>query len=583
MRSRRTVPQMFWRCVATVGFGICAAIATMLAVSSLVMTNLAQLGTNPNEIQVYGTLLNHPEWILASWVAVVVVLVLFWASARLGRRHPAAVITAAFAFVALIQAVWILVQLPLVGNDFSDASQLLEYARELVSGDLASFYPASQNVTEMQAGQAYLTAYPYQSGLLLLDALFVRLFGTNCMLALAIAGSLLNLLAFATVLRTAQVTASLHLSGERLGSFMSCVALSCALCLPVYLYVTFPYGVSLGLALAFIFLCLGTRSCLSKGPASAVGWGALAILVMVPMVWAKSTFLLAVIAFVIAAALRAFIGHRWGNLVLPIVLVVVYALVSPLPQRYMESHLGYDLGDGLPRAAWIAIGTSDVKQITTPEGVTSAVQGYGWWNRYALDLFDSTNNDESEMTDLSVAQVEENIRGLLSDPAHGLEFMSGKYVSEWDDPTFEALYATNLNVRGSDEQGQESTVFNPVDTDSPAGWIMRYVLLPLMDGTQTVVYALAALSLWRLSAKARPRAGDDSVTGPAFPLSIAAVMFLEGFAVYTLWEAKSQYTLPFYAMLIPLAAFGMHCLANRPQGSQEMKQSRRPPRHLRTT
>lgn len=575
MRSGRTAPQRFWRTIAMLGFGTAAIITAALALSSLLRTNLAHLGSSPSERQVYGTLLDHPEWILPSFLAVAAVLLLLVGAERLGRRHCGLVVALSLAFVTLVHVIWIAVQLPLANNYFSDAYQLLKYASEVVSGNLKSFSPHSADPHQTQEGLSYLRSYPYQSGLLLMDAAFIQLFGSNCLLALAVCGSVLDLAAFCLVLRAARAMGERRLSPRELRSLVSCLATFGALCLPAYLYVTFPYGISIGLSLAIVFLCCGVRCCLASDVRKVVAWGAASALVMVPMVWVKSTFVLAVIALALAAVLRALMTRRWENLVLPVVLVAAYLLVSPLPQRYLERRVGYDFGEGLPRASWIAIGTSD--------GPLFGADGHGWWYRYALDLQTSTDNDYDEMTRLSSEQAMANIGRLISDPAYGLDFMRGKYASEWDDPTFESLYFVNLNIQveNSDQLG-ESQMFNPVDEGSFAGALMTYVLLPLMDGTQTVVYALASVALWGLARRSRPRRGDESIVGAAFPLSVAAVMFLEGFLVYTLWEAKSQYTLPFYVMLTTLAAFGFYLLRHR-RGAFHGSATRRitPARHAR--
>lgn len=539
--------QRVTRIVAVVGFGGAGIVCGIFAVSSLLRTNLSHLGLRPNEKQTYGTLLNHPEWILASVVAMALILGLLFLVKRQGRRHGRLIVGLSLGFVALFQTYWICVQLPLLENFNSDAFQLLTYARQLAGGDLSSFQTTSETFTEMPKGLQYLLAYPYQSGLLLLDVVFVRLFPEGTVIALSVFAAILNVAALALVLYTADLLAGRRWEASKTSSFVSCLAVLCSLCLPIYLYVTFPYAVSIGFSLALMFLCCGALSVLQSSLSSSVLWGLASALLLVPMIWCKTTFVLALLALVLAVVIRCLVTRQWKALALPVILLVVYGLTSPLPQRYMESYIGHDLGEGIPRTAWIAIGTSD--------GYLFGNRGHGWWSRVAIEAQIETNNDYAEMSARFSEKIRENVQTLLRDPAYGLSFMQGKYVSEWDDPTFGSLYASNLTILDENPADlQRSTFFNPASEGTPVGWITRYLLIPLMDGMQTVVYALAAVTLWKLARSARPRRGDSRFVEEAFPLSLAAVFFLMGFVVYTLWEAKSQYVLPFFFMLTILAA-----------------------------
>ena len=86
-----------------------------------------------------------------------------------------------------------------------------------------------------------------------------------------------------------------------------------------------------------------------------------------------------------------------------------------------------------------------------------------------------------------------------------------------------------------------------------------------MDAYQTATYALAAIaaaSLFASSVGPRRRERNEDAD-QSWPASLMpACIFAVGFFVYVLWEAKAQYTEPFFMFLIPMAACGADRIAD---------------------
>ena len=86
-----------------------------------------------------------------------------------------------------------------------------------------------------------------------------------------------------------------------------------------------------------------------------------------------------------------------------------------------------------------------------------------------------------------------------------------------------------------------------------------------MDAYQTATYALAAIaaaSLFASSVGPRGRERNEDAD-PSWPASLMpACIFAVGFFVYVLWEAKAQYTEPFFMFLIPMGACGAERIAD---------------------
>ena len=83
------------------------------------------------------------------------------------------------------------------------------------------------------------------------------------------------------------------------------------------------------------------------------------------------------------------------------------------------------------------------------------------------------------------------------------------------------------------------------------------MLLRYENVAQTVTYLLAfigLIGLLRLLIKEK-FIGDDAAQ--VFTRVLLCASFIGSFLCYLFWEAKSIYTLPFFLLLIPIAAYGV--------------------------
>lgn len=147
--------------------------------------------------------------------------------------------------------------------------------------------------------------------------------------------------------------------------------------------------------------------------------------------------------------------------------------------------------------------------------------------------------------------IRERLEIFASDPLYALTFYYRKTVTQWNEPTYEAIWVNRWH------DGDFLTVVQSI-YDGTLG----DVLAEYMDLYQLLVFAgfLACLLIRRR--QLRPEQ------------LLLPLILLGGFAFHTLWEAKSQYIYPYFVCMLPCAAAGLMDLSNRltTRKRQERKQ-----------
>lgn len=77
---------------------------------------------------------------------------------------------------------------------------------------------------------------------------------------------------------------------------------------------------------------------------------------------------------------------------------------------------------------------------------------------------------------------------------------------------------------------------------------------------QTVLYAFALAGVIAMLISGVRSAARPMEVATIFARTFLCAAFLGGFLCYLFWEAKGIYTLPFYLLLFPLAAYGVQII-----------------------
>ncbi len=449
---------------------------------------------------------------------------------RIGRLSPRAVLAAVMAWALVFQLAWVF---SLNGQSFifPDTLDLTQAAGALISGDYAQF-ASDSSIADKIGPDHYFTMYPFQAGSLYVFVAIFSLFGIGNFAAFQMVNAVANCLAIACLTWLAKTLSSSSVRVENLASVLA------GLCFPLLFSCSLVYGNSLGLLGSTAALALLAHGLAQTERTPRLVFTALSFLAITVAMLMKSTCILFLIAMVVLLLIESVRSRSVALCVITLVCALAAHTLSGLPTKVLEGQTGADFGDGMPKTSWIAMGLRDDNPLDVP----------GWWGLYPYNLMVQTNGDSAAQNSLAMASIADSLGSFAVNPAAGARFFGWKLASEWSDPTFQTLYYSSLTTLDDGVTRDYRQLANSVLYGTA-----HKPLTQFMDAYQALI-ACGALGYCACSLRRRARKGaDGGAINPTLAALLPASIFL-GFCVYVLWEAKAIYTLPFFVLMIPLAA-----------------------------
>ncbi|MBR5753869.1 MAG: hypothetical protein IKX83_05230, partial [Clostridia bacterium] len=296
--------------------------------------------------------------------------------------------------------------------------------------------------------------------------------------------------------------------------------LAALFCLPLLFFTSFQYGNLIGLALGlsamYFELCY-----LEDHRTRDLG---LAVLLIVPAAAIKNNYLIFLVAIVLYALAEAIRKKNVRNALLAVLVVAVYALQSWGTTAALEHKTGGDLSNGVSTYAFIAMGLQ-----------VNPVKCDGWYNEFNKESYIESGYDAAKQAELAKASISDSAAYLKS-PSNAARFFLRKNASQWADPLFQSLWTSQVRQTQNERPGWLNRLLSP-------GGSTR--LGQFLDVLQFWAYAGALLYL--IFARKDKR---------FFESLLLQVTVLGGFVFHCFWEAKGQYTISYFVLLLPLAVLG---------------------------
>ncbi len=460
----------------------------------------------------------HPVLRGDSILANVLVAIAFFAVIYLLSRHNAKVRSIAKAvndderryrtfrsiLLFFIAGVSIVFVVALRKTPSSDQMDIVRVSGELMQGDYSAFEKAG-----------YLDICPHQTGIVIVLYLMRFIVGER----VAIAFQLMNVLALTLTYKTFGDIVE-FLGFGRLCSLMT-VAMS-GLFLPGILYSTFVYGVVPGVCLSV----LATWSILKFYKESLYRYAAFAALLSFGAIVFKSNFMIFLMGNLICAAilmLRKDIANKRFWLIIPALLIVLI-FSKNVVNGMSKAMFGYEPGRGISNFAYLAMGLQENDSLYD-----------GWWNYYNERTYVEADYDTDEQEVVVFEYLRERFAEFKSDPKMAIEFFAGKNASQWNNPDFQSIWENRYMKSRNENSLLERFLFS---MSGMTGMITSLNYLQFIILTGVIAFILL---------------GRDRADGYlAFMLT-----FLGGFVFHTFWEAKAQYTFPYFILLIPISVVGL--------------------------
>lgn len=364
---------------------------------------------------------------------------------------------------------------------------------------------------------AYLYGFTHQIGYTAYVELFYRIFGVNHYQAVQFFNSFWICL---TLLSLYQVTA-LTFKNERILKLM---VLEMFFCLPLYFYSVFVYGNIPALALSvfamWMLLRYFEKDRLRYFFAAGIAVGSAVLL--------KSNSLIFLIAMGILLVVHQWKQKEKWKLVLLIVLLLLSRLPGLIVNWQYELRSGMEVGKhGLPKTTWIAMGMQEGKWAP------------GWYNDFPLDTYIACQYDEEAVGEIALSSIRESAEQFIKNPAYALRFYGKKFVSQWNEPSYQC-YMVGHEAEETRTRLANSFYYNTLHRVTLAG----------MNVYQFVVMA-GAFACFLLKRKQL-----------TLPELFMGIVIIGGVLFHLLWEAKCQYALAYFVLMVPYGAAGLEAFTS---------------------
>lgn len=401
-------------------------------------------------------------------------------------------------------------------------------ARSVPVADQMKVASSAQRFLEGNYGRLgygkYLYYYPFQLGLTAWEELVFAIFGSDNFTAFQI----LNAVAITGSIGVGYKIVRLLFQERKTAAYYLLLS---GICFPFFIYSAYVYGdvMSIFLSLFGIWQFLRYIKC-GK-------WSAVLLLTMgiAGAVLLRNNSLIVLIAIGAVLVVQGIGKKHWRyGLCLIIVLAGVFGSKQVLNRHY-EQISGITLNDGMPSVLWIAMGMQ--------EGDKEA----GWYNGYSVYTYqDVCLYHGPTAAALGRAEIRSRAKEFLFHPVYALDFYWRKFTSQWNDPTYGSFIMTYATAEPDEEGNIKGKQRGTVGDRLYAGGI-NTCLRGFMDGYQLLIYGAVLCLLIRKRRDREP-----------LEFYILLISILGGVLFHMLWEAKSRYVLPYFVMMLPMAAGGLY-------------------------
>ncbi len=367
--------------------------------------------------------------------------------------------------------------------------------------------------------EKYLFIHPHQLGLTALIELVFAVFGNGNFRAF----EFLNCLGAVLCVYSGYRIAGLLGQDQRSRIYYLFLA---AGCFPMFFYVTYVYGEipSLACSLAAVWMFFEYRKRKKLWGLLLCGlFCALACLI-------RNNSLILLIAFLCVLLVTGLGKREWRAFAAAAFLFLSMAVFRFALHSVYEQRSGITLNEGAPMILYVAMGLQE------GDGAP------GWSNGYILHAYwGASDFDGEKASAMAVEDIRASLGKFRGDPSYAGWFFREKFVSQWNDPSYECFTMTQTN--GWPRMGVVNSMYYGK---------LNALMIWFMNQYQSLIFA--GVFLWLLYGFFREKDLEDH---------LLLIFVLGGFFFHMIWEAKGRYILPYFVSMLPMAAIGLSGLSAR--------------------
>lgn len=377
----------------------------------------------------------------------------------------------------------------------------------------------SNGETGILADHPYFQCYPFQLGYTLFCEIIIRL------LKLVGLYDDLMCLEYVNVVLLAAAGWALHKLTCLLYKDTAARHLTTLLfitCLPPIMTCSFIYGIIPGLCFSCWAMYFTARFIQAEKLRSRIIYGCVAVLLTGIAVVMKNNCLIVMIAE--AVTVIAACGIKGLKRSVPFVAAAAaVSMIFPSACTFLyEYRDGTVLGDAMPYICWLDL------------GMTEANNAPGWYNARSYTAFKDCGLDAQKATENAKEHLAGRKEAFLADGQYTNDFFSRKFLSQWNETTYESIWNNIVRLQKSGKSGIAKWICGDGEK-AAAKYIDLHAQFVFLCALAGVVLLLREKEVLRMM----------------MPMTV-----LGGMMFHLLFEAKSQYSVPYSVMMLSFAGYG---------------------------
>ena len=286
---------------------------------------------------------------------------------------------------------------------------------------------------------------------------------------------------------------------------------------PPIVYTSFIYGNLYGLA----FSVISIKKMLDFFKREKWMDVIVSVLSMILAVMIKTNSLIFMIGLIVLIFEEAMRRKKGIYFVIPILLMIGFLIQTNGIRFYFEKVSGNTL-EGSSYWGYVAMGLQE-----------SESRAPGWYNGYVYDSYAASGYDHKVQAQIAKENVRQTLRHFKTHPGEAATFFFKKTASQWNNPTFQCYNIIQWRESAIERSAWMKWMVSPEGAHIGTAYlnIIEFLLLTGASGY--------CILFWK----------EDELP---FRLSLA-VIFIGGFLFHLFWEAKGQYTISYFVLLIPYA------------------------------
>lgn len=415
----------------------------------------------------------------------------------------------------------------------TDARQVYDAAVMFAKGDMT---PMKVSTWESMFGDmSYFQPNPHQLGLVFICEKLYRICGFETALPLEI----LNVVSLALMYLGLQKIAKRLFNSKGIVLILTVIL---ALCLQPLFMTAFPYGIIIGFSAAiwaYYFVLCFMQSKSSKRALYILP----ATLLMVISVLAKYNNLICVLAITIGLIIYIIREKDWISFVLVAVFCIVSFSSMGIVVKYYENKSGVTLKPGITQMMFLDMGLNE------------SPMAPGWYNGRTIGLYKKYNGDSEAATKEAKEDVSNRIDKFMSDGKYGRKFFLSKILSQWNEPSYESIWVSQVKSHYYDKVDEKSWLYKVYRQNDKDG-------NPMYDGSwgkkldfyfniyQMLMFVMFSVAMIYFIVK---KCNVETMT--------LILILIGGFLYHLLFEGKSQYCVSYFVLISFFAAYGTYIVA----------------------